>query len=76
MAQNEQRLPEARQCLDEKPITLHADVRPASPAMPDREARRDNEYERCGAACPVGDSIKQAASHDSSTKAAAFRVGG
>ena len=35
-------------CLDEKPITLHADVRPASPAVPGREARRDNEYERAG----------------------------
>jgi hypothetical protein len=29
-------------CLDEKPITLHADVRPPSPAVPGREARRDN----------------------------------
>jgi DDE superfamily endonuclease len=37
-------------CLDEKPVTLHADVRPASPAVPGREARRDNEYERCGTA--------------------------
>ena len=37
-------------CLDEKPITLHADVRPASAAKPGREARRDNEYERCGTA--------------------------
>jgi transposase len=37
-------------CLDEKPVTLHADVRPASPAAPGREARRDNEYERCGTA--------------------------
>jgi hypothetical protein len=37
-------------CLDEKPITLHADVRPASPAVPGRESRRDNEYERCGTA--------------------------
>jgi DDE superfamily endonuclease len=37
-------------CLDEKSVTLHADVRPASPAMPGREARRDNEYERCGTA--------------------------
>jgi hypothetical protein len=37
-------------CLDEKPITLHADVRPASPAVPGREARRDNEYERRGTA--------------------------
>ena len=25
-------------CLDEKPLTLHADVRPASPAVPGREA--------------------------------------
>jgi hypothetical protein len=37
-------------CLDEKPVTLHADVRPTSPAVPGREARRDNEYERCGTA--------------------------
>jgi hypothetical protein len=37
-------------CLDEKPVTLHADVRPASAAKPGREARRDNEYERCGTA--------------------------
>ena len=37
-------------CVDEKPITLHADVRPASPAKPGREARRDNEYERRGTA--------------------------
>ena len=37
-------------CLDEKPITLHADVRPPSPAKPGREARRDNEYERNGTA--------------------------
>src|SRR5262245_12655360 len=37
-------------CLDEKPVTLHADVRPPSPARPGREARRDNEYERRGTA--------------------------
>jgi len=37
-------------CLDEKPVTLHADVRPTSPAKPGREARRDNEYERHGTA--------------------------
>jgi hypothetical protein len=37
-------------CLDEKPVTLHADIRPASPAVPGREARRDSEYERCGTA--------------------------
>jgi transposase len=37
-------------CLDEKPVTLHADVRPAAPAKPGREARQDSEYERCGTA--------------------------
>jgi hypothetical protein len=37
-------------CVDEKPITLHADVRPASAAKPGREARQDNEYKRCGTA--------------------------
>jgi hypothetical protein len=37
-------------CLDEKPVTLHADVRPATPAAPGREARQDNEYERRGTA--------------------------
>jgi hypothetical protein len=37
-------------CLDEKPVTLHADVRPPSPAVPGREARQDNEYERRGTA--------------------------
>jgi hypothetical protein len=37
-------------CLDEKPVTLHAEVRPASAAVPRREARRDSEYERRGTA--------------------------
>lgn len=37
-------------CLDEKPITLHADVRPVSPAKPGREGRHDSEYKRCGTA--------------------------
>jgi hypothetical protein len=37
-------------CIDEKPVTLHADVRATSPAMPRREARQDNEYERRGTA--------------------------
>ena len=43
-------LPEPVVCLDEKPVTLHADVRPTSWAQPGREARRDNEYKRCGTA--------------------------
>jgi hypothetical protein len=33
-----------------KPVTLHADLRPTSSAAPGREARQDNEYERCGTA--------------------------
>jgi len=37
-------------CLDEKPVTLHAEVRPPSAAAPGREARRDSEYKRCGTA--------------------------
>jgi hypothetical protein len=37
-------------CFDEKPVTLHADVRAPVSAKPGREARRDNEYERCGTA--------------------------
>ena len=37
-------------CLDEKPVTLRADVRAATPAAPGREARRDSEYHRCGTA--------------------------
>ena len=37
-------------CVDEKPIALHADLRPASSATPGQEARRDNEYERRGTA--------------------------
>jgi hypothetical protein len=31
-------------------VTLHAEVRPATPAAPGREARQDNEYERRGTA--------------------------
>ena len=37
-------------CLDEKPVTLHADVRSSTPATPGREARYDSEYRRCGTA--------------------------
>jgi hypothetical protein len=34
-------------CLDEKPVTLRADVRPL-PGGTGTEARRENGYERCG----------------------------
>jgi hypothetical protein len=37
-------------CLDEKPVSLHADVRPARPMAPGKIRRPDNEYKRCGTA--------------------------
>jgi hypothetical protein len=33
-------------CVDEKPVVLHADVRPPRPARPGRILRRDAEYQR------------------------------
>jgi Zn-finger nucleic acid-binding protein len=41
-------------CLDEKPISLHADVRPPIPAKPGKGAKQDNEYQRCGTANVFG----------------------
>jgi hypothetical protein len=37
-------------CLDEKPVSLHDNVRPDRPARPGHIAKRDNEYKRCGTA--------------------------
>jgi transposase len=37
-------------CLDEKPVTLHRDVRPHKAATPGQPAKTDSEYERCGTA--------------------------
>jgi len=37
-------------CLDEKPVTLHAEVRSPIPMAPGKIAKRDNEYKRCGTA--------------------------
>jgi transposase len=37
-------------CVDEKPVVLHADVRPARPMRPGRILRRDSEYKRCDTA--------------------------
>ena len=37
-------------CLDEKPVSLHAEVRSPRPAKPGQPAKRDNEYKRCGTA--------------------------
>ncbi len=35
-------------CLDEKPVVLHADVRPSLPVIPGTPQRIDYEYERRG----------------------------
>jgi DDE superfamily endonuclease len=37
-------------CIDEKPVVLHAEVRPPHPMQPGQVARRDCEYERRGTA--------------------------
>ncbi len=37
-------------CLAEKPVCLHADVRPCRPTRPGHIAKRDNEYKRRGVA--------------------------
>lgn len=37
-------------CIDEKPVVLHADLRPPIPLRPGRELRCDSEYERRGTA--------------------------
>jgi hypothetical protein len=37
-------------CLEEKPVTLHADVSPPLPVRPGTPARSDYEYVRCGTA--------------------------
>jgi transposase len=37
-------------CLDEKPVSLHSDVRPVRPIRPGHIARKDNEYQRGGTA--------------------------
>ena len=37
-------------CLDERPVSLHAEVRPARLAAPGHVGKRDNEYRRCGTA--------------------------
>jgi len=40
--------------LDEKPISLHDDVRAPIPAKPRKPAKQDNEYGRCGTANVFG----------------------
>ena len=36
--------------LDEKPVVLHRDLRPATQAQPHQPPKRDYEYQRCGTA--------------------------
>ena len=37
-------------CVDEKPVTLHQEVRDPIPMKPGSVAKRDSEYQRCGTA--------------------------
>jgi len=37
-------------CVDEKPVVLHREVRSPQAMRPERVARRDSEYQRCGTA--------------------------
>jgi DDE superfamily endonuclease len=37
-------------CLDEKPVSLHKDVRSPKPTAPGQIAKLDSEYQRCGTA--------------------------
>ena len=41
-------------CLDEKPVSLHAELRSPRSAAPGKIAKRDNEYRRCGTANVFG----------------------
>jgi len=50
-------------CLDEKPVSLHAEARPGRPARPGHVAKRDNEYVRCGTANIFGIVEPQAGRH-------------
>jgi DDE superfamily endonuclease len=35
-------------CVDEKPVVLHAELRPVRPMRSGRILRRDSKYKRCG----------------------------
>jgi transposase len=67
-------------CLDEKPVSLHAEVRPCRPARPGHLAKRDNEYKRCGTANlfaivePKGGRHLTCATRDRSARAFAKRI--
>jgi transposase len=68
-------------CIDEKPVVLHADVRPPRPMRPGRIARRDSEYKRqgtanvfCGVQPKAGKHFTKATSNRSSPEFADYLV--
>src|SRR5664280_3264732 len=68
-------------CIDEKPVVLHADVRPPRPMRPGRIARRDSEYKRqgtanvfCGVQPRAGKHFTKATSNRSSPEFADYLV--
>lgn len=60
-------------CLDEKPLSLHRELRSPIPARPGSPAKRDNEYRRCGTAKVFGVVEPKAGRHF--TRATANRSG-
>jgi hypothetical protein len=54
-------------CVDEKPVSLHAHVRPSVPATPGKPAKQDNEYQRCGTANVFGAVEPKAGRHFTTT---------
>jgi transposase len=60
-------------CLDEKPVSLHRELRSPIAARPGSPAKRDNEYERCGTANVFGVVEPKAGRHY--TRATADRSG-
>ena len=56
-------------CLDEKPVSLHRELRSPIPAKPGSPAKRDNEYRRCGTANVFGVVEPKAGRHFTSATA-------
>ena len=50
-------------CLDDRPVSLHAEVRPTRRTRPGHLAKRDNEYRRCGTANLFGVAEPKAGRH-------------
>src|SRR5271157_2395040 len=50
-------------CMDEKPVVLHAEVRPPRPMRPGRVARRDCAYQRRGTANAFGGGERKPGRH-------------